>query len=382
MAVVWVERGANAGPAAEPEAPDEGDLRAVAETARAALPPDVYGFLAGGSGAERTLRANRAAFERVALRPRVLVDVSEISLRTSLFGVEWGVPFGVAPMAYHRLAHPDGEVASAAAAGAVGGAFVSSIFASRTFAEVAAATDGPRWQQLYWLRNRDAFAEVVARAEEAGAGALVLTVDAPRVASRPRDLGSSFTLPDDVRAVNVDPAVMGSAHAATPGTSAIQRHSAERFDPAVTWRDLPWLRARTSLPLLLKGVLTAEDARLAVEHGVDGLIVSNHGGRQLDAAVPSLDALPEIVDAVPGSMPVLLDGGVRRGSDIVVALALGASAVLIGRPVLWGLAAGGREAVTGVLQQLRDQLEECLMLAGRPTIAALDRSAVTVRSGP
>jgi 4-hydroxymandelate oxidase len=377
MAVVWVER---AGAAPEPGAPDEGDLGDVAAAARAALPADVWGYLQGGSGAERTLRANRAAYDRVALRPRVLVDVAEISLRTSLFGVDWAVPFGVAPMAYHRLAHPDGEVASAAAAGAVGAAFVSSIFASRTFADMAAATAGPRWQQLYWLRDRDALADVVARAEESGAGALVLTVDAPRVASRPRDLGSAFALPDDVRAVNVDPAVMGSTHAAEAGTSAIQRHSAERFDPSVTWTDLPWLRARTSLPLLLKGVLTEEDARLAVEHGVDGLVVSNHGGRQLDAALPSLAALPAVVDAVPASVPVLLDGGVRRGSDVFAALALGARAVLVGRPVLWGLAADGQAGVTAVLALLRDQLEECLMLAGRPSVQDLDRTAVAVSS--
>ncbi len=377
MAVVWVER-EGAGP--DPGAPDEGDLGDVVAAARAALPADVWGYLQGGSGAERTLRANRAAFDRVALRPRVLVDVSTISLRTGLFGVDWDVPFGVAPMAYHRLADPAGEVASAAAAGAVGAAFVSSIFASRSFADMAAATPGPRWQQLYWLRDRDAFADVVARAEEAGCGALVLTVDAPRVASRPRDVGSSFALPDDVRAVNVDPAVMGSIHAAAAGTSAIQRHSAERFDPAVTWADLPWLRARTGLPLLLKGVLTEADARLAVEHGVDGLIVSNHGGRQLDAAVPSLEALPAVVDAVPASVPVLLDGGIRRGSDVFAALALGARAVLVGRPVLWGLAAGGQAGATAVLELLRDQLEECMMLAGRPSVDSLDRSAVAVSS--
>lgn len=375
MAVAWVERD---GTAVEPGEPDEGGLAGVAAAARAALPPDVWGYFQGGSGAERTLRSNRAAFDRVALRPRVLVDVAGISLRTSLFGVEWGVPFGVAPMAYHRLAHPDGEVASAGAAGAVGAAFVSSIFASRTFADMAAATPGPRWQQLYWLRNRDALADVVARAEDSGAGALVLTVDAPRVAVRPRDTASSFVLPDHIRAVNVDPAVMGSTHAVAAGTSAIQRHSAERFDQSVTWADLPWLRARTSLPLLLKGVLTAEDARLAVEHGVDGLVVSNHGGRQLDAAMPSLDALPAIVDAVPASVPVLVDGGVRRGSDVFAALALGARAVLVGRPVLWGLATAGQAGATAVLAQLRAELEECMLLAGKPTIDSLDQTAVAV----
>lgn len=361
-----------------PDQDDDGDLGDWARAARASLAPDVWGYLQGGAGAERTLRANRAAFDRVALRPRFLVDVSAVSLATSVLGVDWAVPFGVAPMAYHRLAHPDGEVASAAAVGGLGGLFVASMFASRAFADMAAATAGPRWLQLYWLRDRAAFADVVARAEEAGFGALVLTVDAPRVASRPRDARSAFALPDHVRAVNVDPAVMGSAHASAAGTSAIARHSLERFDPSITWADLPWLRSRTSLPLLLKGVLTAEDARLAVEHGVDGLVVSNHGGRQLDQAVTSLDALPEVVDAVPPAMPVLLDGGIRRGSDIFAALALGARAVLIGRPVLWGLAASGPAGATAVLELLRDQLAECLMLAGRPSVPALDRTAVAV----
>jgi 4-hydroxymandelate oxidase len=357
--------------------PDEGDLAGWAAAARQALPADVWGYLQGGAGAERTLRANRAAYERVALRPRFLVDVSRVDLGTTVLGTPWGVPFGVAPMAYHRLAHPDGEVATAAAAGGLGGGFVASMFASRTFADIAAATAGPRWTQLYWLRDRDALAAVVAAAEAAGSGALVLTVDAPRVASRPRDARSAFALPAGVTAVNVDPRVMGTAHTSEGGTSAIQRHSQERFDPAVTWADLSWLRARTALPLLLKGVLTAEDARLAVEHGVDGLVVSNHGGRQLDAAVPSLVALPEVVGAVPAGYPVLLDGGVRRGSDVFVALALGATAVLVGRPVLWGLAADGPAGATAVLELLRDQLEETMVLAGRPTVAAIDRTAVT-----
>lgn len=352
---------------------DEGDLDGWAERARAVLPAATWGYLQGGAGAERTLRANRAAYDRVALRPRFLVDVSAVSLRTSVLGAEWAVPFGVAPMAYHRLAHPDGEVASAAAG--LGGAFVASMFASRAWADIAGP--GPRWLQLYWLRDRDAFADVLARAEDAGFGALVLTVDAPRVASRPRDSASAFALPDDVRAVNVDPAVMDSTHAAAAGTSAIQAHSRQRFDPSVTWADLAWLRARTSLPVLLKGILTAEDARLAVEHGVDGLVVSNHGGRQLDAAVPSLDALPEVVAAVPPGYPVLVDGGVRRGSDVFAALALGAVAVLVGRPVLWGLAAGGRDGAAAVLGLLRDQLEECMVLAGRPSVAAIGRDAVT-----
>jgi 4-hydroxymandelate oxidase len=374
MAVVWVERG----DMAETAGPDEGDLADLAAAARAALPADVWGFIQGGSGAERTLRANRAAYHKVALRPRVLVDVGSVSLRTSVLGVDWTVPFGVAPMAYHRLAHPDGELASAGAAGELGAMFCASMFASRTFAEIAGATAGPRWLQVYYLRDRDTLAGVLARAEEAGFGAIVLTVDTPHVATRPRDLGSSFTLPDDVRAVNLPRTLMGVAHTAATGRSAIQQHSREQYNQAITWADLPWLRARTGLPLLLKGVLTGEDARLAAEHGVDGLIVSNHGGRQLDAAVPSLAALPEVVAAVPESMPVLVDGGVRRGSDILAALALGARAVLIGRPVLWGLAAGGRRGTYDLLRLLRDQLEECMVLSGRPTATAIARDAVAI----
>jgi 4-hydroxymandelate oxidase len=378
MAVVWVERG---GDSVEPAGPDDGDLTEVAAAARAVLPPEVWGFVQGGSGAERTLRANRAAFDKVALRPRVLVDVGTVSLRTSVLGEDWAVPIGVAPMAYHRLAHPDGEVASAGAAGELGALFCASMFASRTFADMTAATAGPRWLQVYYLRDRDVLASVLARAEEAGFGALVLTVDTPQVATRPRDLGSSFTLPDDVRAVNVDPALMGTAHTAAPGRSAIQQHSRERYDQAITWADLAWLRSRTSLPLLLKGVLTGEDARLAAGHGIDGLVVSNHGGRQLDAAVPSLAALPEVVAAVPESMPVLVDGGVRRGSDVFTALALGARAVLVGRPVLWGLAGGGQRGAYDVLRLLRDQLEECMILAGRPAIGDIGRDAVAVEQG-
>jgi 4-hydroxymandelate oxidase len=374
MAVVWVERGGTG----DPVGPDEGDLGSTAEAARAVLPPDVWGFIQGGSGAERTLRANRAAYDRVALRPRVLVDVGTVSLRTSVLGVDWEVPFGVAPMAYHRLAHPDGELASASAAGELGTMFCASMFASRTLGEVAGATAGPRWLQVYYLRDRDTLAGVLDRAEDAGFGAVVLTVDTPHVATRPRDLDSSFTLPDDVRAVNLPEAMMGTAHTAAAGRSAVQQHSREQYDQAITWADLPWLRARTRLPLLLKGVLTGEDAKLAAGHGVDGLIVSNHGGRQLDAAVPSLAALPEVVAAVPESMPVLVDGGVRRGSDVFAALALGARAVLIGRPVLWGLAAAGRQGAYDVLRLLRDQLEECMVLAGRPAVPDVARDAVAI----
>jgi 4-hydroxymandelate oxidase len=351
-----------------------------AELAQSALPADVWGYVQGGSGVEWTIAENRAAFDRVVVRPRVLVDVARADPGTMLLGAPVASPIGVAPMAYHRLVHPDGELATAAAAGEVGGPFVVSIFASQTLTDIAKNATGPLWLQLYWLRQRQALVELVGRAESAGFAALVLTVDAPRVARRLRDVRNSFTVPSGVRAVNLDLPVTASSHESAAGSSAIERHSREEFDPTITWSDLAWLRERTILPLVLKGILTAEDAGLAVEHGVDAIVVSNHGGRQLDGAIPSIEALPEIVAAVEGRIPVLLDGGIRCGTDIFKALALGASTVLIGRPVLWGLAHGGAPGATAVLRMLHDELVACMTLAGRPTIADIGPSAVRVRS--
>jgi 4-hydroxymandelate oxidase len=331
----------------------------------------------GGSGGEWTLAENRAAFDRLRLRPRVLVDVTACDTTTTLLGTLLAAPIGVAPMAYHRLAHPDGELASAEAAASVGGPFVASIFASQPLADIAERTDGPLWLQLYWLRRRDVLVDLVRRAEDVGVSALMLTVDTPKVARRLRDVRNSFALPDHVSAVNVSSSVMTSAHEAGSGGSAIERHSRERFDRSITWGDLAWLRSLTSLPLLLKGILTAEDAELAVEFGVDGVVVSNHGGRQLDGAPAAVSALPEVVDAVAGRIPVLVDGGVRTGADVFRALALGAATVFVGRPVLWGLAVGGADGASAVLRLLRDELLECLVLTGRPSVSSLDRSCVS-----
>jgi 4-hydroxymandelate oxidase len=347
-----------------------------AAAAEAALPADVWGYIQGGGGSEWTVAANRAAFGRVLLRPRVLVDVSTCDLATTVLGARLAAPLGVAPMAYHRLAHDDGEVASAAAAGATGLLMTVSIFASRTLEDIAAATAGPLWLQLYWLRQREVLVDLVQRAEAAGYGALVLTVDTPRVARRLRDIRSAFAVPPQLGAVNVAAPVMAASRGRSPGSSAIQRHSLEHFDPTITWADLPWLRERTRLPLVLKGILTGPDARRAVDAGVDGIVVSNHGGRQLDGVPASLAALPEVVAAVPERVPVLLDGGVRSGIDAFKALALGAKAVLVGRPVLWGLAHSGATGATAVLRLLTEELSECMVLAGRPAIADLDASAV------
>jgi 4-hydroxymandelate oxidase len=345
--------------------------------ARQRLPVDVWDFVAGGSGTEATLAANRAAFQRLVLRPRVLVDVTRTDLAVDLLGARLAAPIGVAPMAYHRLAHPEGEVATARAAGGAGALFVVSLFASRSLEDIAAAAGGPLWLQLYWLRRRDVLVPLLRRAEAAGYQAIVLTVDAPRVGRRVRDLRHGFAVPPDVTAVNIDARVMAGTDASRTGESAIARHSREQFDPSATWQDLAWLRGQTSLPLVLKGLLTAEDARLAVEHGTAAVIVSNHGGRQLDGAVPSMVALPEVVEAVAGRCPVLLDGGVRAGTDVVKALALGARAVLVGRPVLWGLATAGADGARALLDLLVTELDDAMALCGHPRVADLDRSAVT-----
>ncbi|MFD5461959.1 alpha-hydroxy acid oxidase [Kitasatospora sp. NPDC127059] len=351
-------------------------LTGIENAARDRLPSEIWDFIEGGADAERTLTANREVFGHHALRPRTLVDVSACDPALTLLGAPLRLPLGIAPMAYHRLVDPEGETATARAAGRAGALLVAAMFASRTLEEIAAAATGPLWLQLYWLRHRAALADLVERAEAAGFRALVLTVDAPRIGRRLRDRRNGFAIPPTVRAVNLDDRLMSASHRAADGSSGIAEHAREQFDPTLTWADLAWLRARTRLPLVLKGVLTAEDARLAVDHGVDALLVSNHGGRQLDGALPALSALPEVVDAVPGDLPVLFDGGVRTGTDIAIALALGARAVLIGRPALWGLAADGEAGVHRVLRLLHEELDHTMALLGRPRLADLGRDAL------
>ncbi|MFD0634052.1 alpha-hydroxy acid oxidase [Catenulispora yoronensis] len=345
--------------------------------ARERIAPDVWDFIDGGAETERTVQANLAAFQRVILRPRVLVDTEVCDTRTSILGAPVGTPLAVAPTAYHRLVHPDGEVATARGAGAAEALYTVSIFASRTLEDIAAAATGPLWLQLYWLRQRDALSVLIDRAVQSGYRALVLTVDIARMGRRRRDMRNGFAVGPDFAAVNLDAALMASAHERGPeGTSALATHTAQTIDPSVTWSDLAWLRARSDLPIVLKGILTAEDARLAVEHGADAVIVSNHGGRQLDGAVPSLVALPEVTAAVGGACPVLFDGGVRGGGDAFAALALGAKAVFLGRPVLWGLAVGGAGGVAGVLNLATEELGHTMALAGRPALDVIDGGAV------
>jgi isopentenyl diphosphate isomerase/L-lactate dehydrogenase-like FMN-dependent dehydrogenase len=350
-----------------------GELLNVWDYERAAeerLEPGAFGYFAGGADDEWTMRENVAAYRRWVLRPRMLVDVSSTTTATSVLGTDVSMPLLVAPTAFQRMAHPEGEVATARGAAAAGTVMCLSTIANATIEEVAAAApDAPRWFQLYWGPDRGVVSDLVARAEAAGFRAIVLTVDLPVLGRRERDLRTGFEIPPDVP-VPVYSALAESVGAVSPATI----HWA--VDNALTWKDLEWLRSHTSLPLVVKGIMTAEDATLAVESGAAGIVVSNHGGRQLDGVAASLDALPEVVDAVGGRAEVLVDGGIRRGTDVVKALALGARAALAGRAPLYGLAVDGADGVERVLGLLCVEIELALALCGCASPADVTRAHV------
>lgn len=314
------------------------------DAAAAKVDPGVWCYFEGGAGDEVTLRANVAAYGRWRFRPRMLVDVSEVSTATTLLGTPVASPLGVAPFAMQRLIDPEGEVATARAAGAAGVLMCVSTLTTSTHAEIAEAGDGPRWLQLYVLNDRARTLAHITEAREAGYSAVVLTVDLPYVGRRERDLRLGFQNP--------------------PPNLHLPYANLFENSPALTWRDLEWIRAEMPLPLVVKGILTREDATLAVEHGADAIWVSNHGGRQLDGVAAGLDALPEVVDAVAGRCEVYVDGGIRRGTDVLKALALGARAAFAARPFAGGLAVGGNAGVASVLSILRDEIELGLGLLG------------------
>lgn len=328
--------------------------------ARERMNPVYWDFYAGGSDDEVTLRANQADFARIRLRPRMLVDVTRCDTSTSVLGLPVAVPILVAPTSMHCLAHPEGECATAQGAGATGTLMIASTDATRPLEEIAQTASGPLWFQLYIYHSLEVATRLVRRAEAAGYRAIVLTVDLPVMGNRERSKRHAVPMPPpplvEANFVDIEQEDLGQI--------------------PVTWETVDWLRSITELPVLLKGILTVEDALVALEHGVSGIIVSNHGGRQLDSAVTSIEALPEIVDAVTGRCEVYMDGGIRRGTDILKALALGARAVLVGRPVLWGLAADGAHGVQQVLEILRTELERAMKLAGCPTLATINRSLV------
>jgi isopentenyl diphosphate isomerase/L-lactate dehydrogenase-like FMN-dependent dehydrogenase len=329
------------------------------------------GYFAGGAGDERTLRENVAAYGRHALRPRVLVDVSGVSTATTVLGTEISMPLIVAPVALQRMAHPDGECAMARAAAAAGTIMTLSTIATTAPREVAeAAPDAPRWFQVYAFKDRGVTRHMIDEAIDCGYTALALTVDAPRAGRRERDFRSGFAVPAGIDMPAVTEAVGGTA-----GITVQEFFSL--VDPSLTWADLEHLVTDSPVPVLLKGVQTGEDARLAVEHGAAGIVVSNHGGRQLDTVAATIDMLPECVEAVDGRIEVFVDGGVRRGTDVLVALALGARAVLVGRPVLWGLTVGGEAGARHVLELLREEIELAQILLGAPDPGAVQRDHVS-----
>ncbi|KRV50477.1 2-hydroxy-acid oxidase [Wenjunlia vitaminophila] len=344
----------------------------LADAARRALPRDVWDFVSGGSGTESALAGNRAAFDRLRAVPRVLAGQPEGPGAWDLVGVRARLPLAIAPMAYQRMLHPRGELATAGAAAAAGVPFTISTLSSQRIEDIT-ALGGTPWFQLYWLRDRGLVHDLVQRAEDSGCRALMVTVDVPRMGRRLRDIRNDFALPVGVSAVNLSPEVARGPQDRRAGASAVADHTSSAFDPTLSWDDLARLRERTRLPLILKGVLHPDDADRAADLGVAALVVSNHGGRQFDGAVASVDALPAVRDAVAGRCALLLDSGVRHGTDVLKALALGASGVLIGRPALWGLAAGGQEGVRTALSLLDEELREAMALSGCADPSAVRR---------
>jgi lactate 2-monooxygenase len=350
------------------------------ERAREALEPAAFDYVAGGAGSEATMRANREAFERARLRPRMLVGTAERDLAVELLGLRSPVPFLLAPVGVLSIVHPEAELAVARAAAATGVPLVLSSAASTPLEEVA-AVGPPRWYQLYWYANREIAASLVRRAEDAGYGAIVVTVDTLTLGWRERDLRRGylpFLAGEGLAQFFSDPvfrAGLDRPPEDDPQTAAIMALTTFP-NLALTWADLAWLREQTPLPLLVKGVLRGDDGRRALDHGAAGIVVSNHGGRQVDGSVAALDALVDVREAVGPEATVLVDSGIRRGADVLKALALGADAVLLGRPYVYGLAVGGQAGVEAVVRQLAAELDVTCALAGVRTLADVDRSLV------
>jgi isopentenyl diphosphate isomerase/L-lactate dehydrogenase-like FMN-dependent dehydrogenase len=355
------------------------------DLARERMEPEPFGYVAGSAGTESTARANRAAFDRWRIVPRFLRDVSTRDLSSTILGTAFPAPVALAPVGVQGIVHPEAELAVARAAGELGLPMVLSTVSSYTLEDVAGTGGGPKWFQLYWPRDREVAGSLVGRAKAAGYGALVVTLDTFILAWRPRDLSRGY-LPFLHRLglanYESDPAFLAGLEKSPDEdpTSSVLRWMGMFGDPAKTWADLEWLREQWDGPLILKGVLHPDDARTAADAGVDGIIVSNHGGRQIDGEIASLDALPEVVAAVGDRVTVLLDSGVRTGSDVIKALALGAQAVLIGRPYVYGLGIAGQAGVTHVLRSLLAELDLSMALSGARSLA--DLSAEILRPAP
>lgn len=345
-------------------------LSAFESRARETLPRMAFDYFAGAADDRVTLRENRAAFERLALRYRVLAKVGQRDTRQQVLGHDLSFPVCVAPMAFQRLAHDEGEAAAARATAEAGTVYINSTLSTVAVETVCAAAPGRVWFQLYVYKDRAATEALVRRAEAAGCTALVLTVDAPVLGKREQDVHNGFHLPDGLGAENLH----GAGYAALDAVesdSGLSAYVASLLDPNLGWEDVAWLKSITTLPLLIKGVVRGDDAALAIEHGAAGVVVSNHGGRQLDTAPATIRVLPEVVQAVANRGAVLLDGGIRRGTDVIKALALGADAVLLGRPILWGLTVNGQAGAARVLELLRTEFDQALALCGATKVSDL-----------
>jgi 4-hydroxymandelate oxidase len=350
----------------DPEPPAALNLLELERGAAELLDGNAYDYFRSGAGDELTLARNRSAFAEIALLPRVLVDVSAIDLATEALGTPMAHPVGVAPTAFHCLAHPDGEAETARGAAAAGALMCLSSLSNTPLERVAEA-GGPRWFQLYVFRDRGVTRDLVARAEATGYEAIVLTVDAPILGRRERDVRNEFDLPEGLRIACVPDGDVD----APAGGSGLAAYFATMLDASLDWGDLEWLCSITDLPIAVKGVHRADDAERAVAAGAAGVIVSNPGGRQLDTLPAPIEMLPAIAAAVAGNASILLDSGVRRGTDVVKALALGANAILIGRPILWALTLGGAAGVSGAIEMLVAETREAMALCGAPTVADL-----------
>jgi 4-hydroxymandelate oxidase len=334
--------------------------------ARQKLPGMAYDYYSSGANDEITLRENMAAYDRLSLLYRVLVDVSSRKLETTVLGEKISMPVMIAPTAFQCMSDPEGEVATARAAAKANTLMVLSTLATSSMEDVAAAQCN-RWFQLYVFKDRGITRELVKRAEAAGYKAIVVTVDLPLSGKRLRDIRNRFKLPEGLMMKNLFPAGLEDLPECVQ-ESGLTSYVAEQFDPSLSWKDLEWFRSTTELPVLVKGIVRADDAKLAVEHGVRGIVVSNHGGRQLDTAPATINALPAIAEAVGDEVEIFVDGGIRRGTDVIKAIALGARAVLIGRPILWGLAAAGEQGVSSVLEIIRAELDLAMALCGCASI--------------
>lgn len=348
------------------------------QKARELLSVGPFDYIIGGSGAEETLASNRNAFQNWAILPRMLRDVSERHLQIALFDHQLDTPILLAPVGMQGIAHQQGELASAKAAAASGVPFIVSTVSTYSLEQIASVMgDAPRWFQLYWS-NREVAASMVRRAENAGYSAIVVTVDTIMLGWKRRDFRNGYSpLKEGKGLANyINDPVFCETMPEINNETVVQEILRTIYHPGLTWDDILFLRKHTKLPILLKGILHPKDAELAIEKGIDGIIVSNHGGRQLDGAVASLDALPGIAQVVQGRIPILLDSGIRNGADIVKAVALGASAVLIGRPYIFGLAVAGEQGVESILKSLIGELDVALALSGLRSIAEINRETV------